>query len=599
MIKPTSKLHTLRSTTKHTQQYYPYSLSSLSSSPVLLNITQSFSTKPARRAPRAIARADSINSGSYIQQQQQQQQQDEGGNDNKNNQSMSDPQLQKVRAQLERRVTRSLVDANVHGSYSAKHDRDKWLKKPLFKRSGTSQPKYFASGADAAKLLVAEATRRDPYQFDFLELISSMTTNISGLFDAQPQYAWVFKQLMEPERFTTFRIPWTDDDGNHRINRGYRVQYSSALGHYQGGLRFHPQMSHGVARMLGFEQTLKNAVSGYAAGGSVGGSDFDPTDKSPSEIKAFCESFIEQLAPLIGTNLDTLDVGVGVGVTELSHIEGKYEKMLLGKSSANGNQIPDEIKGIVGNAITFPQAIGYGCVHFAERSLQSLKNTSLKGKKCSVSGADDHALNICEKLIDLGAIPVSISDVSGFLYEKDGFDKESIEQIRAIKSGRGYLSDYELASGTTKFTGSDKGSMWESVPCEIAFLTSLNGELTSDDAGALVGNGKVMGVYECVDRGCSEVAIKVLNERNVIVGPSTACMTGSEIANSIPSTSTIEDLDRIVQNRMYEIYDEVFDAAKQSGHKRNLIAGAHVLAFLKIANSPQFANINPLSKQKQ
>jgi len=483
-----------------------------------------------------------------------------------------------VEKQRKAKMKRSLLAGDVHGSYRTQENVNNWRKRPLFKRDG----KYlsFESGREAASLLVDEARRRDPFQVDFLHAVQEASLDIAVMMEKAPKLAWVFKQLMEPERLVTFRIPWTDDQGNSRINRGYRIQYSSALGPYHGGLRFNPQLSHGTVRMLGWEQTMKNALTGYPIGGSRGGSDFDPSNKSLNEIRRFCHSFMTELSDFIGPDFDTLETDMGVGASEMAALHHSYQA-IEGDDSTSEN--------LFGACVLFPEASGFGSVYFAERALQVRFNDTLAGKKCLLSGSGTLARSSALKLLDKGALPITFSDSTGYIVDtENGFSIGDIENIAKIKDSNATLKDY---ARSTKRTFIEAGSLWEQVRGDLAFPSHNYGEINADDSVLLADNGCIA-VFENSDRACTSNAQLTLDERNVLHAPSKTVNSGSVFASALAGTgvTTKAEMDVKLRQEMRDLHDRVTETADTYGYEGNLRAGANILSFVTIANSPMYTN---------
>lgn len=483
------------------------------------------------------------------------------------------PENEAQALQQTQRVVKSLLSGDVHGSYKTKENVTHWRKRPLFKRSGKNLT--FTSGQEAAELLVDEARRRDPYQVDFLQCVQEVSQDVCVTFEGAPKLAWVFKQLMEPERLVTFRVPWTDDNGNARINRGYRIQYSSALGPYHGGLRFHPHLSHGGVRMLGWEQTLKNALTGAPLGGSRGGSDFDPSNKSEHEIRRFANAFVCELADFIGPGLDTLETDLGVGSSVMAALHDAYRMMDMDGES-------DGSESLFGACEIFPEASGFGSVYFAERALE-VRGESLQGKRCLISGAGELARSTALKLAEKGALPVTLSDDSGFIVNDNGFVAGELENIAHIKKSKGTLKEYARLANCQFY---ENGSQWEQVKGDLAFPSVIQSEINTDDATALADNG-CLAVFENADRACTSNAQMVLNDRGLLFAPSKAVNCGSVIASTHVGKSK-EEMDEALRSRMIQLHDEVADTASRYGATGDLQAGANLLAFIRIANSPMY-----------
>ena len=302
----------------------------------------------------------------------------------------------------------------------------------------------------------------------FLQATKMFLFSISPVFDRYPKYAWVMKQLLEPERAVQFRVPWVDDTGNHRVCRGYRVQFSSCLGPYMGTLRFHAATSHGTVKFLAFDNVFRNALGGEF-GGAAGGADFDPIGKSETEIMRFCQSFMTELANYIGPNRDLPGPGVGVGQREIGYMFGQYKRLQ--------NQHGLGLTGIVSDGIfNNPESTGYGLAYFAKHVIQDAGET-LKGKRCVISGSGVTALHTAEKLLDLGATVLTLSDSSGHVIEPDGFTKEKLEEMKKIKKERNArIGEYVMASTSAQYCSMSDSDLW-TIPCDYAFPCSIQNNI--------------------------------------------------------------------------------------------------------------------------
>lgn len=293
---------------------------------------------------------------------------------------------------------------------------------------------------------------------------------------------------------TQFRVPWIDDTGNSRVNRGFRVQFSSALGPYMGGVRFHPDTNHGTAKFLAFETVFRNALAG-PFGSAHGGSDFNPFDKSEAEVMRFCQSYMTELANYIGPHTDIPTAGVGVGPKEIGYMFGQYKRL---------RQLhPAGTEGILsGGQYYYPQVTGYGIVHFANRILES-RGESLKGKRCLISGSGTVALSVAEKLLDLGAIPIGMSDYYGYVVEPEGFTKKNVKELTRIKSERSArIGAYIMSSTTAVYHPAEEGSIWETA-CDYVFPCAIQNDLNGGDVKKLIKNG-CKGIFEGANLPCND-----------------------------------------------------------------------------------------------
>lgn len=358
----------------------------------------------------------------------------------------------------------------------------------------------------------------------FLQAVTSFVNSVVPVFDRYPKYAWVMKTLMEPERviqvpihqpvhcsavnkwlslltssnlwsrILQFRVPWIDDTGNSRVNRGFRVQFSSALGPYMGGVRFHPQTNHGTAKFLAFETVFRNALAG-PFGSAHGGSDFNPVDKSEAEVMRFCQSYMTELANYIGPHTDIPTAGVGVGPKEIGYMFGQYKRL---------RQLhPGGTEGILsGGQYYYPQVTGYGIVHFANRILES-RGESLKGKRCLISGCGTVALSVAEKLLDLGAIPIGLSDFYGCVIEPEGFTKKNLQELKRIKSERSArIGAYIMTSTTAVYHPAEEASIWE-TSCDYVFPCAIQNNINGADVKKLIKNG-CKGIFEGANLPCND-----------------------------------------------------------------------------------------------
>lgn len=436
-----------------------------------------------------------------------------------------------------------------------------WRNKPLFRRQGDVR---FKTGMEASNLLVREALRRDAHEEEYIEALTATLQCLSPIFDRNPKYAFVAKTLIEPERFIQFRVAWIDDLGINRLNRGWRVQYSSALGPYSGSLHFGPHMSHSVVHCLGFDQVFANAVTGFPRGSAVGGSDFNPLDKSEGELQRFCQSYMTELAKYVGPDQDVPWMGRGVGQEEMGYMFGQY-KRIIGQMPANfltSNQ--------------FESAPGFGVVHFGEKLLQD-KGDSLKGKRCLIIGSGKVARSVASKLLEYGAIPITLTDASGHVYEPDGITEGKLNTIDQIKDERGaLLGRYIMSSTTAQF---NKPENLFDIPCDVVIPCGEMHEIDEAAVNAVADLGCKL-VLEG-GQGCvTPAARKVLKKRGVLYGPHTMTMSGPAIVHSLGPEATDEQLKMEVDR----IYQEIKNTANEFNCRGDLFAGANIAGFLRIAN---------------
>ncbi|KDO33780.1 hypothetical protein SPRG_01659 [Saprolegnia parasitica CBS 223.65] len=461
--------------------------------------------------------------------------------------------------------------SDVHGTV---HGKKAWRNQPLFRREGD---KKFRSGAEAAVMLYEEATRRDPYQTEFLDAVQSFVHSVTPVLDRYPKYAWVMKQLMEPERVIQFRVPWIDDQGSRRVNRGFRVQFSSCCGPYIGGLRFHGDCRHGTVKFLAFENVFRNAVYG-PFGAAAGGADFSPLDKSEAEIMRFCQSYMTELANYIGPASDIPTGGVNVGPKEMGYMFGQYKRLR--------QMHPAGVDGVLGGH-SFPQVTGYGIAHFAKILVEDAKQ-SLVGKRCLISGSGTVALHTAEKLLDLGAIPIGFSDVWGHVIEPDGFSKAQLQTLKDIKSEHtARLGGYIMTSTSAKYYPSEETSFWDH-PCDFAFPCAMQHDINDVSAKKLVKNG-CKGVFEGAHLPCTPEAIKTFQQHNVLFAPCKAT-NGAALALHLKGVAgrsdlSLHDVDAIAQECMQKVFTSVSATAVEFNCVGNWHTATNITGFLKVAQA--------------
>lgn len=454
--------------------------------------------------------------------------------------------------------------------------------------NSTTFKKYVAanSGKDGASALLEILYKRDSHEPEFVQAVTEVVEDLIPVFDKEPVYISLARYIMEPERVIKFRVPWTDDQGHSRINRGYRVQFSSALGPYKGGLRFHPSVNEGIVKFLGFEQIFKNCLTTLPMGAGKGGSDFDPKGKSEAEIMRFCQSFMTELSHYIGRLTDIPAGDIGVGGREIGFMFGQYKRqkrvfegVLTGKGADWGG------------SLIRPEATGYGTVYFAANARESI-GESLAGQKCTISGSGNVAQYTAEKLIDLGALPLTFSDSSGYILEPEGFSQSQVDTLMQIKnSGRSArVSEYLEHSKTAKFVANARP--W-AEPCDLAFPSATQNEIDGSDAKALAKNG-CKGVYEGANMPSTPEAVAVYYDANVQFGPGKAAnaggvaVSGLEMSQNAQMTSWDRDTcDGKLKDIMRAIFDQCDGAAREFERDGDLKFGANVAAFRRVADAVQ------------
>ena len=430
--------------------------------------------------------------------------------------------------------------------------------------------------------VVGELKTRYADQPEFVQAATEVLESIEPAVSAHPEYeaTGLLERIVEPERVVMFRVPWTDDDGKVQVNRGFRVEYNSAIGPYKGGLRFHPSVNLGILKFLGFEQIFKNALTGLPMGGGKGGADFDPKGKSDREVMAFCQSFMTELQRHIGPDTDVPAGDIGVGGREIGYLFGQYKR------------IRDQFSGVLtgkglsfGGSLCRTQATGYGLVYFVDTLLAD-KGDSLEGKTVVVSGAGNVAIYAIEKAQALGAAVVTCSDSSGWVHDPDGIDVELLKDVKERRRER--LTAYvEARPGATSHEGR---SVW-SVPCDVARPCATQNELLIDDAEALVASGcKVVG--EGANMPTTLDATQYLIANGVAFCPGKAANAGGVAVSGLEMSQnserlswTFEEVDSRLKGIMENIYATASAAAEAAGAPGNLVVGANCAGFLKVADA--------------
>lgn len=435
------------------------------------------------------------------------------------------------------------------------------------------------------KRLEYRVKTRNAHQHEFLQAFSEVYESLKHFLLQNPEYITAFEAIVEPERTVTFRVPWFDDKGTLRVNCGYRVQFSSAIGPCKGGLRFHPSVSLSVVKFLGFEQIFKNSLTGLQMGGGKGGSDFDPKGKSLHEIRRFCQSFMTELARHIGPSRDVPAGDIGVGIREIGFMFGQYKRLSTNFEGAiTGKDI-----GWGGSEIR-PEATGYGCAYFAQNVLKNLLNQSLAGARCTVSGCGNVAVHCAEKLLQMGATVLTFSDSGGMIYCSEGFSAEQVQRIKLAKNAAPCVRVKTFADGKD-IVFNPKGTPW-SIASQVAFPCATENELDENDAETMCSNG-CWAVVEGANMPLTPKATEVFNTRRVIVCPAKAAnaggvaVSGLEMSqNAVRIQWTRNEVDSRLQQIMSDIFGKCTEAAKEYGKdERDLIAGANIAGFRKVADA--------------
>jgi glutamate dehydrogenase (NADP+) len=418
---------------------------------------------------------------------------------------------------------------------------------------------------------------------EFIQAVEEVLSTLTPVLEANPQYekAAILERMVEPERVVMFRVPWVDDNGVVQVNRGYRVQFNSAIGPYKGGLRFHPTVTLSVLKFLGFEQTFKNSLTTLPMGGGKGGSDFNPRGKSDGEVMRFCQSFMTELSRHIGADTDVPAGDIGVGGREVGYLFGQYKRLrneFVGVLTGKGRPF--------GGSLVRPEATGYGTVYFAQYMLEKL-GQDIKGKTVALSGFGNVAWGAAQKLVQLGAKVVAISGPDGYIYDEKGMTQEGVDYMLELRASNNDVVEPYAAKFGAKFVKGRKP--WE-VKCDIAFPCAIQNELNEDDAKALVANGCMM-VVETSNMGCTAGAVNYLNGR-VAFAPGKAAnaggvaVSGLEMSqNSMRLSWSAEEVDAKLKDIMKSIHDNAYDTAEKYGMKGNYVAGANLAGFIKVADA--------------
>ena len=435
------------------------------------------------------------------------------------------------------------------------------------------------------KRVYEEVQRRDSHEPEFLQAVLEVFESLELVVDKHPEWekAGLIERFVEPERVVEFRVPWVDDNGNTRVNRGYRVQYNSAIGPYKGGLRFHPSVNLSVIKFLGFEQILKNSLTTLPMGGGKGGSDFDPKGKSDGEVMRFCQSFMTELYRHIGQFTDTPAGDIGVGAREIGYMFGQYKRIV---DRFDGGVLTG--KGLTfGGSLARTQATGYGLCYFAAEALKHLKGESYEGKTVVVSGSGNVAQYAAEKCTQLGGKVVAMSDSQGYIYDPNGIDLKKLFDIKQRRRAR--ISVYaDEVPGSEYHEGCR--NIWN-VKCDIAMPCASQNEMDAEGAKALIANGCIA-VFEGANMPLTPEAIALVQGNGLLYSPGKAsnaggvATSGLEMSqNSIRMSWSFEEVDEKLHGIMKNIYKACYDASVECGRPGDLMVGANVAGFLKVAEA--------------
>ena len=429
-----------------------------------------------------------------------------------------------------------------------------------------------------------QVVTRDPDQREFHQAVLEVLESLDLIVGQHPEYEQkgIIESFVEPERMISFRVPWIDDEGKVHVNRGYRIQFSSAIGPYKGGLRFHPTVNLSILKFLGFEQILKNSLTGLPMGGAKGGSDFDPKGKSDGEVMRFCQSFMTELNRHIGQFVDVPAGDIGVGAREIGFLFGQYRRI---RGSYDAGVLTG--KGLeFGGSLVRTEATGYGLCYLTEEMLKCMKNDSFEGKTVVISGSGNVAIFACQKATELGARVVAMSDSNGYIHDPNGID---LDVVKDIKLGhRGRIKEYaERVPGSTYAEGFR--NIWN-VPCDVALPCATQNEIDGDIAKIIVKNGAIA-VAEGANMPCRPEAIQVFQDAGLLFAPAKAANAGGVATsglemsqNSMRYAWTFEEVDAKLKGIMVNIFHNIFDASVECGVPGDLVVGANIAGFKKVAD---------------
>lgn len=431
--------------------------------------------------------------------------------------------------------------------------------------------------------LLERTKKRNPNEPEFIQAVTEVFSTLEPVIEQRPDLveAGVLERIVEPERMIMFRVPWVDDNGKVQVNRGYRVQFNSAIGPYKGGIRLHPSVNLGIIKFLGFEQIFKNSLTTLPMGGAKGGSDFDPKGKSDGEIMRFCQSFMTELCKYIGADCDVPAGDIGTGAREIGFMFGQYKRIRnewVGVLTGKG--IP------YGGSLARTEATGFGLCYFTNEMLKA-NGTSFEGKTVLISGSGNVAIYACQKAKEYGAKVVAMSDSNGYIYDKDGIDLDAVKEIKEVKRGR--IKDYLNYRKNAEYHEGCKG-IW-TIPCAIALPCATQNEIDGESAKILVKNGCKV-VSEGANMPSTPEAIDTYLANGILYGPAKAANAGGVATsglemsqNSIRLSWSFEEVDEKLHGIMISIFKACDEAAKKYGMAGNYMAGANIAGFLKVAES--------------
>lgn len=433
------------------------------------------------------------------------------------------------------------------------------------------------------KSVMDQVIKRNPNEPEFHQAVQEVLESLEPVAERHPEWveAGIFERIVEPERQIIFRVPWVDDNGKVQVNRGFRIQFNSAIGPYKGGLRFHPSVNASILKFLGFEQIFKNSLTGLPIGGGKGGSDFDPKGKSDGEVMRFCQSFMTELYRHIGPDTDVPAGDIGVGAREIGYLYGQYKRI---KNDYTGVLTG---KGLTwGGSLVRKEATGYGLCYFMEEAMNA-KGKSFKGQTVVISGSGNVAIYATEKVHQLGGKVVALSDSNGYIYDADGIKLDTVKKIKEVERKR--ISEYVKYHPNAKYTEGCSG-IW-TIKCDIALPCATQNEIDEQSAKTLVANG-CYAVGEGANMPSTPEAVEVFLKNKIIYGPAKAANAGGVATsalemsqNSMRYSWTFEEVDAKLKDIMVNIYKNASNAAKEYGDPDNMVLGANIAGFLKVADA--------------
>ena len=429
-----------------------------------------------------------------------------------------------------------------------------------------------------------QVEKRNPGESEFLQAVYEVLESLAPVADKRPDLveAGIFDRIVEPERQIIFRVPWVDDNGKVQVNRGFRIQFNSAIGPYKGGLRLHPSVCASVIKFLGFEQIFKNSLTGLPIGGGKGGSDFDPKGKSDGEVMRFCQSFMTELSKHIGADTDVPAGDIGTGAREIGFMFGQYKRLR--------NEFTGVLTGkglSYGGSLARTEATGYGLCYFTAEMIKCMKNESFEGKTVVISGSGNVAIYATQKATELGGKVVALSDSNGYIYDPKGINLDVVKQIKEVERGR--IKEYVNRVDGAEYHEGCKG-IW-TIPCDIALPCATQNELDGESADALIKNG-VFAVAEGANMPSTPEAVEKFQAAGILFGPAKAANAGGVATSALEMSQnserlswTFEEVDAKLQTIMVNIYRNISDAAKRYGFEGNYVVGANIAGFEKVAEA--------------